>query len=415
MGEMTVVVGAGLAGLACARELARLGRPFVVLEAEGEPGGRVRSEKRDGFILDRGFQVVLSSYDAVDALVDREALCPRYFESGALLWHEGTFCHLANPLRHPVLLPQTLLAFPPGDSLRISALVAEVLVRQDADLLAGCGRPGDQSTRAFLEERGFGQSFLRRFAVPFFGGVLLDADLETSAALFRYYLKKFATGRAWLPACGIGRLPAEVARPLGEGAIRYGARVAALEVSEGHLDAVVLEGRTRIPCCAAVLALDAPSLARLTGRPMGRPGRSVSVAYFRTRESLYPSRCLVLPSAHPSRRIHHFCQVSNISRELAPDGWHLVSTTVLGDDPASVDGLRDEVAAVFPGAGSMEHIATLEVPFALPSQPAGFAAGPAVEPPACNVFFAGDALGASIQNALETGREAARRAVAGKA
>ena len=52
-----VVVGAGLAGLACAGDLARAGHSVTVLEASDGPGGRVRTDHVDGFRLDRGFQI----------------------------------------------------------------------------------------------------------------------------------------------------------------------------------------------------------------------------------------------------------------------------------------------------------------------------------------------------------------------
>lgn len=50
-----VVVGAGLAGLACARHLSAAGVDVLVLEAEDVVGGRVRTDAVDGMLLDRGF------------------------------------------------------------------------------------------------------------------------------------------------------------------------------------------------------------------------------------------------------------------------------------------------------------------------------------------------------------------------
>ena len=414
MGEMTVVVGAGLAGLACARELARLGRPFVVLEAEGEPGGRVRSEKRDGFILDRGFQVVLSSYDAVDALVDREALCPRYFESGALLWHEGTFCHLANPLRHPVLLPQTLLAFPPGDSLRISALVAEVLVRQDADLLAGCGRPGDQSTRAFLEERGFGQSFLRRFAVPFFGGVLLDADLETSAALFRYYLKKFSLGRAFLPLEGMVGLPRLLAARLTGHRLRLGEEVSSIQVRSHRAESLKFADGTEIPVEAVVIASDAGSAGKLLGVNARQPlFRRVWQLAWTSPEPLTSARMLILPAGR--RIVRHLTQITNVAPGYSPSGRPLLVASVLeggtAGDAALAAAARREVCEIFPTCSDkLELVDIRRVDRAVIHQPPGFLAKKKTFDHPANIILAGDYLStSSIESAMASGERAARR------
>ena len=65
---MIAIVGGGLAGLACAVELRRVGREFVLFEAAPVLGGRQRTTRREGFTLDHGFQVVLSSYDAVASI-----------------------------------------------------------------------------------------------------------------------------------------------------------------------------------------------------------------------------------------------------------------------------------------------------------------------------------------------------------
>ena len=57
-----VIVGAGLAGLAAARHLAIHGVDVVVLEASDAVGGRVRTDRVDGLLLDRGFQLYNPAY-----------------------------------------------------------------------------------------------------------------------------------------------------------------------------------------------------------------------------------------------------------------------------------------------------------------------------------------------------------------
>lgn len=55
----TVVVGAGVAGLSCARHLREAGRPALVLEADDRIGGRVRTHRgADGALWELGAQVV---------------------------------------------------------------------------------------------------------------------------------------------------------------------------------------------------------------------------------------------------------------------------------------------------------------------------------------------------------------------
>ena len=72
--DTVVVVGAGLAGLACARRLHEAGIDVVVLEASDDIGGRVRTDVVDGFRLDRGFQVLLTAYPHCRSELDLETL-----------------------------------------------------------------------------------------------------------------------------------------------------------------------------------------------------------------------------------------------------------------------------------------------------------------------------------------------------
>ncbi len=398
---MILIVGAGLSGLSCALTLHRAGRDFLLLDAAPQVGGRQRTTQRDGFTLDHGFQVVLSSYRAVAEVVDLESLQPRWFESGALIHHSGKFSRLASPLENP-LAAIASDALPFGDKLRLARLGIEVLLASDHDLLAACGSSNDQSTREFLRRRGFSDEFFSRFAQPFFGGVLIDNDLSTSSALFRYYLKKFATGRAWIPAAGIQALPEAIAAQLPPQKIRLNTKAIAIDG-----DRIVLQSGESLPFTRLVLALDEPSLHRLLSLPPPPLPRGVAVVYFKTKTSLYDRPCLVLPEG-PDRLVRHFVQITNIAPEFAPDGWHLVSASILnfeGLPPAELaTRAAAEIAAIFPHAReALIHLDTILVPNAVPAQPPSFASNP---PPALppNVLACGDwKNGASIQSAIESG------------
>ncbi len=71
------IVGGGVAGLVCAWKLKRAGFEVEVLEREHEPGGRMRSELRDGYVLERGAQLVASSYRNLQAAVASLGLAGR--------------------------------------------------------------------------------------------------------------------------------------------------------------------------------------------------------------------------------------------------------------------------------------------------------------------------------------------------
>lgn len=75
MDHDVVVIGAGLAGLRCAADLAAAGRDVVVLEARDRVGGRVLSHTfADGQVCERGAEFVDGNHTEVLALADELGL-----------------------------------------------------------------------------------------------------------------------------------------------------------------------------------------------------------------------------------------------------------------------------------------------------------------------------------------------------
>ena len=69
-----LIVGAGMAGLACAVTLHRAGVPFLLFDGDNQVGGRVRTDEVDGYRLDRGFQVLLTAYPEARRFLDYKKL-----------------------------------------------------------------------------------------------------------------------------------------------------------------------------------------------------------------------------------------------------------------------------------------------------------------------------------------------------
>ena len=84
-----VIIGAGLAGLCCARRLTEAGVSFQIVESSDGIGGRVRTDEVDGFLLDRGFQVLLTAYREARQILDYSLLDLKAFSPGALSWFAG--------------------------------------------------------------------------------------------------------------------------------------------------------------------------------------------------------------------------------------------------------------------------------------------------------------------------------------
>ena len=224
-----IIIGAGMAGLACATWLHRAGRSVLVLDAANAVGGRVRTDVTpEGFRLDRGFQVLLTNYPEARRIFDYKALRLKAFRSGAVIrLADGSETTLQNPLQRP-LAAFSALASPIGtlaDKLRILRLVRHVLSHTPEELLA---RPAT-ATRTFLQRYGWSERMINTFFVPFFGGVFLDRELSTASNFFEFVFQQFVTGEAAVPALGMQQLPEQLAARLPAGTIQLKTAVEALD------------------------------------------------------------------------------------------------------------------------------------------------------------------------------------------
>jgi phytoene dehydrogenase-like protein len=406
-----VVVGAGLAGLACAVALHRAGRPVMVLEGSDAAGGRVRTDEVDGFLLDRGFQVLLTAYPEAQRLLDYEALGLRAFYPGALVRYGGRFHKLADPWRRPRDAAAALAAQTGSlaDKLRVAALRRRVARGSIESLFT---RP-ERTTLEALRAEGFSDTVIQRFFRPFLGGVLLDPDLRASSRMFEFVFRMFAQGDAALPVGGMGAIARQIVAMLPGGTVRTGVRVAAVDES-----GVRLTTGERVEGSCVVVATDGPEAARLTGAVSDPGSRSVVCVYFAAPEPPLREPILVL-NGEGGGIVNNMCVPSIVQPSYAPAGQALVSVSVLGM-PAQSDAdlenlIRGELAAWF-GAGvyKWRHLHTYRIAHAQPDQ-----TPPALEPPQRPVrlrrglYVCGDHRdNASIQGALVSGRRAAEAVIA---
>lgn len=412
---MTIVVGAGLAGSTCAKVLSGAGHPFVLCEASGRPGGRAVSDRTsDGFVLDRGFQVLLDSYPAARRHLDFTALGGGRFRAGAMFVGGGRPRCLENPLRRPPALFGALRAevIPWADLLRLLRLVTKSL--------GPGGAEETFSTGAMLRRYGFSETFFTRFARPFFGGVLLDPELRTSAEVFFGYLRRFVTGRALIPARGIGALAEQLVAGIPQGMVRYGMRAEKLVFAEGGVCGVRFANGVFLAGDEVILAVDEPAACRLLGSGRPRAALATAVHYFAADRPFYRGAWLCLPPRREESPVLHAALVSNAAPSLAPRGAHLWSVTVLPGHPRAADAelVRAEVASWFgENPRLMRPLAFIEVPYAVPEQLPGFRRRPppwGVLPPGVRVV--GDAnCGASIDAVIASGEEVAKKVISPEA
>ena len=416
-----VVVGAGMAGLTCAAELCAAGREVVVLEASDGVGGRVRTDRHpDGFLLDRGFQVILDAYPALKRQVDLEALRPAAFDAGAHVWNGRRLIPLADPFRHPAALPRDLTTnlFPAGDKLRLAAfaLKARLAGWQSA---AEAGEGDNRSAAEALWGAGFGRAFVDRFARPFWGGILLDPALGTAVGPLRFTLKMFVQGRAVLPDAGVQAVPQRLARRVPPTAIRLNQPVEGLSRDGERVVGVRVRGAT-IPATAVVLATDAPTAKRLSGiAALPEHGVGNVTVYLAGERDPGIGRRLALDGTG-TLPINQLAHLSAVAPSYAPPGRHLLSAAMLGGEPlAEPDDdvlgrqARDAAATMLcHDPAWWTPLAVVRVPFAQFAQPPGIHArlpDPATSTP--GLFLATEATVDSSLNGAILGGETAAAAV----
>ena len=372
----TIIIGAGLAGLACATWLHRAGRPVVLLEAADGPGGRVRTDvTAEGFRLDRGFQILLTDYPEARRMFDYGALNLKAYRSGAVVQlPNGRETTLENPLRAP-LMAAAALASPIGtlqDKLLLARLALQETGKSPGQLLA---EPNGETTLAFLRRYGWSEQIITNFFRPFFGGVYLDRDLGTASNFFRFLFQQFATGDAAVPALGMQQLPAQLADRLPAGALRLNTTVAA--VFDAGRTVRLASGET-LAAATTVLATDGPAAARLLDFsdlpvPTHPVANTTTCTYFATGGPApgHGHRLLHL-NARPGALVHNVAFPAEVSAAVAPEGQHLISVSTHGEHHLTeadlTARLRQELAAWFgPVAGTWRHLRTYRIEQALPA------------------------------------------------
>jgi phytoene dehydrogenase-like protein len=418
-----IVVGGGLAGLACARGLWRAGRRTLVVEAADRVGGRVATDSVDGFRVDRGFQVFNDAYPEGRQL-DLPALGLGRFEAGALVAEGRRLRRVADPWRQPLSAVAALMSGTVGlgDALRTAKLRRDAVaaVRSGGLDPDAASSPRERSTAEELAARGFSPAFIRRFFVPFFGGVFLERRLETSATVFLFDFAMFALGRASLPSGGMAAIPAQLAAGLPGDAVWTGCRVR--RVAPGRVELI---DESPLHARDVIVATDLRAAAGLVpaecrGPWADRREKGTAVVAFAGERSPLATPTLVV-SGEESGPIDNLTVPSDIAAGYAPSGAALVCVSLRpewaepGRREQAVTAILEQATGWFGGTvRTWRHLATIAVPQALPDEtPAARRHRPSHPRLAPGLFLCGDhSATASINGALASGRRAAEAVLA---
>ncbi|MFF4544148.1 NAD(P)/FAD-dependent oxidoreductase [Streptomyces sp. NPDC001435] len=343
-----VIVGAGIAGLSAAHRLTSAGVTTAVLEAAPYVGGRMSTEKVDGFRLDRIGQLLSTSYPELRLTPGLDALVLRPFAPGVLLHHDGRRHRAGAPagggsargalhaVRALASAPRGAVASPARagapmggavDQARLGVALARIAATPVERILARPELPAAQA----LAVRGVPARTIDGFLRPLLAALLCDPELRTSSRCADLALRAFASGRLSVPEGGAEALPELLARALPPGTVHTGVRATSVSTTS-----VTTAEHGEIRCRAVLLATDARAAAELLPGLRVPDFHPVTVVHHTTDEPLGTGASLLL-DADRGGPVAHTAMVSAVDPSRAPAGRALVSSTVLGTPPEGVD------------------------------------------------------------------------------
>ena len=341
-----LIVGAGLAGLSAAIQLQDAGRSVTLLEASDRAGGRVASDHIDGYICDRGFQLINAKYPALIELdvIDEIDFIPAPRVIEVSLGSERI------PLGDPRTAPFSALHRGTGslsEKINFARFIFSKIKSQ-------------QSLGQALRKAGCGTTY-ERVLRPFLQGVFLADPDKVDAIYGQIVLRSFVTGSPGVPKFGVGQLSQALA-----------SRVKDLQLNvraERILGTTVQTSAGEFQASDIVIATDATTATQLL--ELGEVCRMQGcVTWYHATEHNPSGTGRLLVDGQNRGPIFNSLVISDISREYAPSGMHLISsTTELGTTDSEV---RRHLSIMW-GVETRDWqlIAKYEIPSALPLHEVG--------------------------------------------
>ena len=376
-----LIVGAGLAGLSTAIHLEAAGVEVTVIESSDRAGGRVASDVIDGFICDRGFQLINAQYPALQELnVIREL---DFIEAPRVI--EVSLGDRRHVIGDPRQVPWTALNKATGTIPEKMALLRFIASRP---------KPG-QSIGQALRNTG---TCYERVLRPFLQGVFLTDPDNVDALYGHSIIKSFVSGRPGVPRSGVGELSKTLAKRVSN--IVYETRVDGIEQRSVHTNNGTYTANK------ILIATDATTATQLLG--LTEVPRMAGCITWYHADAVNPSGSgrLVVDGQRRGPIINSVV-MSDISSSYAPANQHLISTTT--DLNVTESDVRRHLAILWGvDTYAWQFIAKYEIPAALPIHNVGRALSQSMKI-SDHHFVAGDHRTVpSQQGALFSGRLAAQ-------
>ena len=381
MVKKVVVIGAGLAGLSAAITLESEGVSVTVIESSDRPGGRVSSDVIDGYICDRGFQLINANYPEIKRLGLIKDI--NFISASSVI-------EVARDERR-IRIGDPRSAFfsafnsETGSILEKFRLIKYILRSKPA---ASVGEE--------LKNNGLGKTY-ERVLRPFLTGVFLADPLLVNAEYGRTAIKHFVTGNSGLPVGGVKAFSEALASRVND--VRYGVQVNSVKKN------TVKTSKGNFEADAIIVATDATTAAQLLDLTEVPQLVGCTTWYHSTKESPTTSKSLIIDSQNRGPVVNTMV-ISNMMPDYAPAGKNLISSTSIL--PTTESEVRRHLSVLYgTDTRNWKLVAKYEIPSALPlaGLETKLASGAHVKD---SIFIAGDYKSAPSQNgALLSGRLAA--------
>ena len=396
------IVGAGISGLIAAQTLEKVGFSPTIIESSEAVGGRVKTDLVDGYQLDHGFQVLLTSYPAAQKFLDYEALELQNFLPGSSIFSDGKENQIGDPLRDFSMLFPTVFSslIPFSDKIKILQLNLKLKAKSLADIF----NEEEKTTLHYLKDFGFSDQVISQFFKPFFSGIFLETQLETSSRMFEFVYKMFGTGNAALPKAGIQAIPDQLARKLKTTKILFNTKVKS--VQDGS---IILENGQVLETDFTIIATDSSQLlSNLKKEALN--WKSCVTLYFETEKRVIAKPLIGLLPAE-NTVINNIFYHTSLETSVHADK-ELLSVTVVDHQNLKGEELVDQVKSELKVHFNIEVIRLIkqyEITKALPDlKILKYSLNPSETQHSNKIFLAGDTLlNGSLNAAMLSGESAA--------
>ena len=391
------IIGAGVSGLIAAYELEQAGYHPVVFEKQGNCGGRIQTVTVEDYELDLGFQVLLSAYPLAKKYLDLEALSLRKLQSGAQILVDGKRFLIGDPLRDWKVLIPTVFSEIGSLTDKLRVLKLNLLLRKKS--LDDIFSTPEVSTLDYLKTFGFSNTIINRFFQPFFAGIFLETELQTSSRMFEFVYKMFGEGHAMIPQKGIGAISEQLKARLVQTTFKFNCEVQSLTDKT-----ITLTSGEEISHQGVIVTSNAAALIPNL-HDAETKWKSCMCLYFEVDKTSIPHETIAL--------IADTGQLSNnLYAYKDSKGRTILSVTTLKHQDLSEEEIVAKVSheiRTYCNPVNLAHISNFTIQQALPELTnLKYTSEPSASQVTEHIFLAGDALfNGSLNAAMESGRLAA--------